>query len=521
MLVECAAGPRPVLPDTGGSHTGDDPRCFGAVAVPRAHRELRAARAEGQVPRQHPRLGLVSAQPAGHTRHLHARVRLLHPVPAAGRRQRPAGRVRVLPVHRAGGVELLLHHRNRQHGRADRRRAAAAQVLLPAVRPGRRQRDRGGHRDLHRDGPAARGLPRGRQHLLDDRAAAGAAGAAGRVQPGRRAGAGDPQRPVPGCELPGQRLAQPAVLRQPDHLPDHLRHRPVREVPVATAVRVQPGDRVRRGVPGRAVRPAVAVGRPARLPRRGVRRRAGARLDLLPQGLAGRERGAVRARANGGPAITVDGVSKKFRLHRDRRTNLKEVVTARHRRNRYDEFWALRDISLAIPRGSTYGLVGPNGSGKSTLLKLIAGIHRPTSGTISADGQPGHAVVAGEPMRVRIHYEAREPVPRPVFGLGFYTDTDIYVSGSNSRDEDGDPGVVSGRGYVDHVFDRCPLNPGSYVVTAAVTDWSFAHRFDYWDHAFELHVRAGSAADHAGLVELPGVWSTPAAAPVGEVARPG
>ena len=40
-----------------------------------------------------------------------------------------------------------------------------------------------------------------------------------------------------------------------------------------------------------------------------------------------------------------------------------------------------------MPAGSTYGLIGSNGSGKSTLLKLMAGIHRPTSGTITHAGR--------------------------------------------------------------------------------------------------------------------------------------
>jgi lipopolysaccharide transport system ATP-binding protein len=87
------------------------------------------------------------------------------------------------------------------------------------------------------------------------------------------------------------------------------------------------------------------------------------------------------------PAVVVEEVAKKFRLYRDRRTNLKEAVTAWRRRSRHEDFWALRGVSLTIPRGTTYGLIGPNGSGKSTLLKLIAGIHRPTTGTITAHGR--------------------------------------------------------------------------------------------------------------------------------------
>lgn len=86
-------------------------------------------------------------------------------------------------------------------------------------------------------------------------------------------------------------------------------------------------------------------------------------------------------------AISIRGVSKKFRVFTDRKTNLKEMFTDRGRSNKTEEFWALRDISFDIPRGKTFGLIGHNGSGKSTLLKLIAGIHRPTSGTITSAGR--------------------------------------------------------------------------------------------------------------------------------------
>jgi ABC-2 type transport system ATP-binding protein/lipopolysaccharide transport system ATP-binding protein len=86
------------------------------------------------------------------------------------------------------------------------------------------------------------------------------------------------------------------------------------------------------------------------------------------------------------PAIVVDSVSKRFRLYRDKSSSLKAFVT-RQRRSRFDEFWALRDISLDVPRGCTYGLIGHNGSGKSTLLRLMAGIHPPTSGSVSIDGR--------------------------------------------------------------------------------------------------------------------------------------
>jgi ABC-2 type transport system ATP-binding protein/lipopolysaccharide transport system ATP-binding protein len=86
-------------------------------------------------------------------------------------------------------------------------------------------------------------------------------------------------------------------------------------------------------------------------------------------------------------AITVRDVTKKFRLHNDRKTNIKELFSSRQRANRSEDFWALKGVSLEIPKGKTFGLVGHNGSGKSTLLKLVAGIHRPSSGTITASGR--------------------------------------------------------------------------------------------------------------------------------------
>ncbi len=84
--------------------------------------------------------------------------------------------------------------------------------------------------------------------------------------------------------------------------------------------------------------------------------------------------------------IDVQGVSKRFRLYRERNRSLKSSVL-RGRRARYEEFWALRDVSFQIKKGETFGLIGENGSGKSTLLKCIARILRPDEGAITVDGR--------------------------------------------------------------------------------------------------------------------------------------
>lgn len=86
------------------------------------------------------------------------------------------------------------------------------------------------------------------------------------------------------------------------------------------------------------------------------------------------------------PAIAIADLSKKFRIFNrpwDRAAHWLSLGFFR----RPVEFWALRDVTLEVPRGSCFGIVGANGSGKSTLLKLITGSLYPTSGTVRVDGR--------------------------------------------------------------------------------------------------------------------------------------
>jgi lipopolysaccharide transport system ATP-binding protein len=85
-------------------------------------------------------------------------------------------------------------------------------------------------------------------------------------------------------------------------------------------------------------------------------------------------------------AVRAENLSKRFWLNAERHTSLKERVI-RGKLPKGHEFWALRDATFEIERGSTFGLIGQNGSGKSTTLKVLAGIYRPTSGRVIVDGR--------------------------------------------------------------------------------------------------------------------------------------
>ncbi|MFA7324765.1 MAG: ABC transporter ATP-binding protein [Candidatus Nanopelagicales bacterium] len=93
-------------------------------------------------------------------------------------------------------------------------------------------------------------------------------------------------------------------------------------------------------------------------------------------------------------AVEMSNVGKRFMRNSDRRNSIKERIV-RGRAKRAEDFWAVRNVNLDIPKGSVYGLIGHNGSGKSTLLKMIGGIYRPTEGTITSQGRIASLIELG------------------------------------------------------------------------------------------------------------------------------
>ncbi|MEO5899102.1 MAG: ABC transporter ATP-binding protein [Ilumatobacteraceae bacterium] len=84
-------------------------------------------------------------------------------------------------------------------------------------------------------------------------------------------------------------------------------------------------------------------------------------------------------------ALEVSHLTKTFRLHREKTNSLKALVASRGRRNVYEDFVALKDITFSVKEGEVFGVIGHNGSGKSTLLKCMAGILQPNAGSVRVE----------------------------------------------------------------------------------------------------------------------------------------
>ena len=100
-----------------------------------------------------------------------------------------------------------------------------------------------------------------------------------------------------------------------------------------------------------------------------------------------------------------------------------EVSYAYPRRGRSGTAHAVDGVSLAVPRGSFTGLLGPNGCGKTTLLKLMAGVLRPESGTVTLEGR----VLADMPRRTAARHLA--VVPQDTHPAFDYTSLEIVLMG--------------------------------------------------------------------------------------------
>ena len=102
-------------------------------------------------------------------------------------------------------------------------------------------------------------------------------------------------------------------------------------------------------------------------------------------------------------AIELADVSKVYRKYSGRQfSTLKSALLKRsvlRDLQPSEAFLALKNVSFSVAKGSAVGVIGRNGSGKSTALKLVAGITKPTSGTVTVDGRISALIELGNRSR--------------------------------------------------------------------------------------------------------------------------
>ena len=96
--------------------------------------------------------------------------------------------------------------------------------------------------------------------------------------------------------------------------------------------------------------------------------------------------------------IELANVSKNFKVYQRPRHYIFERISLKklHR-----EVLALDNVSLAVKPGECLGVIGTNGAGKSTLLSIMAGISRPSSGTVKVEGRTTAILEANRPTTLR------------------------------------------------------------------------------------------------------------------------
>lgn len=116
------------------------------------------------------------------------------------------------------------------------------------------------------------------------------------------------------------------------------------------------------------------------------------------------------------PAISAVRLSKAYRIYNRPQDRLLQIFY-RGRRCLYTNFWALKDVSFEVDRGTTLGVIGRNASGKSTLLHLVAGTLYPTDGQVTTRGRVSALLELGTGFNPEFSGRENALLNAVVFGL--------------------------------------------------------------------------------------------------------
>jgi lipopolysaccharide transport system ATP-binding protein len=125
---------------------------------------------------------------------------------------------------------------------------------------------------------------------------------------------------------------------------------------------------------------------------------------------------------------------------------------------------------------------------------------------LGPDGAPRSVFRTHEPLTVRIHYVAHQPIARPVFGVALHHEGGLWLSGPNTRFDGMDIPEVHGAGVLDYSIPELPLLTGRYLLSVAVYDDAMLHPYDHHDRRYRLVVQGAGVREHYGIIAVPGRW---------------
>jgi ABC-2 type transport system ATP-binding protein len=132
-------------------------------------------------------------------------------------------------------------------------------------------------------------------------------------------------------------------------------------------------------------------------------------------------------------------------------------------------------------------------------------------------GVPAARFRTGDKVTFRLHYDVKEPIDDPVFGVAIHSVEGLLVSGPNSREAGLKLPRLEGRGSVDVVVERLMLLPGTYDLSVSLYDHAIVHPFDFRQKVVRFDVDPGTPHEtFGGVMSLDGQWrSAPDAPPAG------
>lgn len=113
----------------------------------------------------------------------------------------------------------------------------------------------------------------------------------------------------------------------------------------------------------------------------------------------------------------------------------------------------------------------------------------------------------GNLMKVRIHYNAHQKIEKPVFGIAFYREEGIHITGPNTKTSNYAIDSIEGEGFIEYIIHSIPFLPGTYFFTAAIYDFPCLHAYDHWERCFRFSViESDKIKERYGVVHIPSEW---------------